>query len=86
MVGRIFRNFSLNEITQTNNGTLSIGRITGIPNINSPQPPGNISTWFLGTRAENGSQFKQLIGKAVDHVIEYRQSYQPAIQKRSPKK
>ena len=77
MGGRIFRNFSFKEFTQEDNGTLSIGRLTGIPSINSPQPPGNVSTWFLGTRAENGQVFKELIGKAVDHVIQYRQDYLP---------
>lgn len=77
MVGRIFRNFSFKEITTDDNGTLSIGRVTGIPNINSPQPPGDISTWFLGTRAENGPLFKELIDKAVDHIIQYRHDYLP---------
>lgn len=74
MVGRNFRNFSFKEITQDDNGTLSISRVAGIPNINSPQPPGDISTWFLGTRAENGHEF---IAKAVGHIIQYRQEYLP---------
>ncbi|MEP6577970.1 pyridoxal-dependent decarboxylase [Microcoleus vaginatus GB2-A3] len=66
-----------NEFIQGDSGDLSINRLTEIPNINSPQPPGDISTWFLGTRAENGAEFKELIGKAVDHIIEYRQTYLP---------
>ncbi|MEG4977068.1 MULTISPECIES: hypothetical protein [unclassified Microcoleus] len=69
------QNFS--EFIQDDSGDLSINRLTGIPNINSPQPPGDISTWFLGTRAENGAEFKELIAKAVDHIIEYRQTYLP---------
>ncbi|MBD1810783.1 hypothetical protein NDA07_09510, partial [Microcoleus vaginatus DQ-U2] len=68
---------NFNEFIEDDSGDLSINRLTEIPNINSPQPPGDISTWFLGTRAENGAEFKELIGKAVDHIIEYRQTYLP---------
>jgi len=75
MVKSMSKNF--NEFIQDDSGDLSINRLTGIPNINSPQPPGDISTWFLGTRAENGAEFKELIAKAVDHIIEYRQRYLP---------
>lgn len=77
MVESIPKKFSFNEFSQDENGTLSIGRLTGIPNINSPQSPGDISTWFLGTRAENGPEFKELIAKAVDHIIQYRHNYLP---------
>lgn len=75
MVESMSQNFS--EFIQDDSGDLSINRLTGIPNINSPQPPGDISTSFLGTRAENGAEFKELIAKAVDHIIEYRQTYLP---------
>jgi len=37
----------------------------------------DISTWFLGTRAENGAEFKEPIAKAVDHIVQYRQEYLP---------
>ena len=76
MVDSISRNFSQN-FSEDDNGDLSIGRLNGIPNINSPQPPGDVSTWFMGTRAENGPEFKELIAKAVDHIIQYRQEYLP---------
>lgn len=75
MVKSMSKNFK--ELIQDDRGDLSINRLTGIPNINSPQPPGDISTWFLGTRAENGAEFKELIAQAVDHIIEYRQTYLP---------
>ncbi|MFM7369358.1 MAG: hypothetical protein ACKO2Z_16530, partial [Sphaerospermopsis kisseleviana] len=77
MVGRIVKNFSFKEIKKTDDGALSIGQFTNVPDINPPQPPGNIANWFLGTRAENGTEFKQLIAQAVDHIIDYRQSYLP---------
>lgn len=74
---RISKDFGFKKSTSNDNGALSIGRVTGIPNINSRYSPGNVSTWFLGTRAENAALFKELIDKAVAHIIEYRHSYLP---------
>lgn len=77
MIERVVKNFSFKEIKKNREGALSIGRFTDVPDINPPQLPGYIDTWFLGTRAENGGEFKELIAQAVDHIIEYRQSYLP---------
>ena len=57
-------------------GTISLGPHTGLPDIRSGGG-GDISTFFLGPRAENASLFSELVGMAVDAVVDYRRYYHP---------
>jgi len=57
-------------------GTVSLGSHKGLPDIRSGGG-GDISTFFLGPRAENANLFSELVGMAVDAVVDYRRYYHP---------
>ncbi len=57
-------------------GTISMGAHKGLPDIRSGGG-GDISTFFLGPRAENANLFSELVGMAVDAVVDYRRYYHP---------
>ncbi len=62
------------EIEKDENGDFRIGPISQVPDISQTQES-DISTLFLGPRAENQELLTRLIHQALAHIYEYRQSY-----------
>ena len=42
------------------------------------EPWGAVGAWFIGPKGENGDVFRELILKAVDHQIRFRENYYPS--------
>ena len=76
MPKRFVRSTSYKELRPGPHGTMSVGAIKGLPDIRSGGG-GDISTFFLGPRGENANLFSELVGMAVDAVVNYRRYYHP---------
>ncbi len=67
--------FRYTDIIHENDGTFTVGGITGVPDI-SKSDIGRIAAWFLGPKAENRDIFKEMIERALNTAVDYRVGFE----------
>lgn len=69
--------FRYRNVVQERDGTFTVGRIKGIPDITQRGSIGELSAWFLGPRAENQDLLRNIINQAIDKTVAYRMLFEP---------